>query len=303
MFHSEYQYLDLLQNILDYGEQVKNRTGTDSIRLLGVMHRWDFKDGFPLLTTKQVFWKGVVHELLWFLSGSTNIKYLVDNGVNIWNDDAYRYFKNQWLARFEERSLPDKETFIEMVKLRDYGDLGPVYGQQWRNWFGEMYPDGDHDEIDQVKNLVTSLKEDPTSRRHILSAWNVVQLDQMALPPCHTHSQYSVTNEGKLWCHFYQRSCDVPLGAPFNIASYALLTHMLAQVTGLQPGGVIHTIHDAHIYINQIDGVREQLKREPYPFPQLHLNKEITDIDLFKPEDITLVNYLHHDKIRMPLST
>mgnify|MGYP001604968569 FL=1 len=223
--HPEQQYLDSLRDILSDGEKVPNRTGVDTYRLLGLTHRYNFKDGFPLFTTKKVWMKGIVHELLWFLSGSTNIKYLVDNGVNIWNDDAYRYYK----GHLEE--YLDKDTWLEKIKKDEinYGDLGPVYGKQWRCFEGGNDVPGDPSVVDQIEKLTYSLKNNPTSRRHILTAWNPAEIEDMALPACHVLSQFTIMNGNKLWCQMYQRSCDMMLGVPFNVASYSLLTYMLAQ--------------------------------------------------------------------------
>lgn len=298
--HPEYQYLNTLQEILDYGERVPNRTGVDTIRLLGVTHRYNFEDGFPLLTTKKVWFKGVAHELLWFLSGSTNIKYLVDNGVNIWNDDAYRHCIGQTTAS----NPPSKEEWLERLKSGEtnLGEIGPVYGKQWRRWQTNTIYKDTVVVKDQVENLVHSLKNNPSSRRHILSAWNVADIELMGLPPCHVMSQYTISN-GKLWCHMYQRSCDMFLGVPFNIASYSLLTYMLAHVCGLEPGGFIWTGHDVHCYEPHISAIKEQLQRTPYEFPQLELNSEIKNIDDFKYGDFKIVGYKHHPPIKAPLIT
>jgi thymidylate synthase len=301
MPHPEFGYLTDLKNILQDGEYVPNRTGVSTYRLLGLTQRYNFDSGFPLLTTKKVWFKGIVHELLWFLKGDTNIKYLVDNDINIWNDDAYRHYLLHMKLN-SQRSL-DKENFLEVIKepsgsdafLPGYrlGDLGPVYGKQWRNFNG----------VDQIKELINSLKNNPISRRHILSAWNPEDINDMALPPCHVLSQFTVTNGNKLWCQLYQRSCDMFLGVPFNIASYSLLTYMLAQVTGLKPGGLIWTGHDCHIYENHRDAVLEQVKRLPYDFPQLELNPSVLSIDDFKYEDIKVINYKSHDTIKANLVT
>lgn len=309
-WHPEHQYLDLLQDLLDNGEEVENRTSVNTIRTLGVTHKYDFKHGFPLLTTKRVYWKGVVHELLWFLKGDTNIKYLVDNGVNIWNDDAYRWYIDQHHRRgLKIGHTETKEVFMEIIKSGDatkfgemfygysVGDLGPVYGKQWRDWTPGFIGD---EAIDQVKQLIGNLKHNPSSRRHILSAWNVDDIHKMALPPCHIMSQYTIS-KGKLWCHMYQRSCDVFLGVPFNVASYSLLTYMIAQCVGVEPGGFIHTMHDAHIYKNHIDAVKEQLTREPRDFPQLVLTPDIKNIDDFRFFDICLENYTPHKTIKADL--
>jgi thymidylate synthase len=299
-WHPESQYLQTLGFLTACGERVPNRTGVDTLRTLGVMHRYDFKYGFPLFTTKRVWMKGVTHELLWFLSGSTNIKYLVDNGVNIWNDDAYRHYLKQHSTGLVGPTSPfSKEEFIENVKTQKgttLGQLGPVYGKQWRNY------NGDQEDGDQVIELIHNLRTNPSSRRHILNAWHPIEVNYCALPPCHVMSQYTIV-KGKLWCHMYQRSCDVFLGVPFNVASYSLLTYMLAQVCGLEPGGFIHTMHDCHIYENHIDAAKEQLTREPKPFPTLLLNPDVDNIDNFCYHDITLLNYDPHPTIKAELNT
>ena len=225
--------------------------------------RFDLRDSFPLMTTKKLHLRSILHELLWFLQGSTNIKYLSDNKVTIWNEWA-----------------------------RENGELGPVYGYQWRSW---PKPDGSH--VDQVKQVVNSIRNNPDSRRHIVSAWNVADIDRMALPPCHLLFQFYVAN-GELSCQMYQRSCDIFLGVPFNIASYALLTLMMARVTGLKPGEFIHTLGDAHIYLNHIEQAKLQLTRQPLPLPQMNINPSVTDIDDFRFEDFQLVNYQSHPHIK-----
>jgi len=323
MNHPEHQYLNTLLEIIENGERVSNRTGVDTLRLLGVTHRYNFEDGFPLLTTKKVWFKGVVHELLWFLSGSTNIKYLVDNGVNIWNDDAYRHYlknpphpsgepftKHEFVAYMRAgTALPGEKP----KPLPGMGEIGKVYGAQWRKWktgtyaqgdveFKKVFPNGVSFQIDQIANLVENLKNNPSSRRHILSAWNVADIDQCALPPCHYAALFSVSGN-KLHCAFNMRSVDVPLGLPFNIASYALLTHLIAHVTGYEAGSVTWWGWDVHVYENQIDGVKEQLKREPHPFPKLWLNPDVKNIDDFTYDDIKIVDYKCHSVIKMPLST
>lgn len=313
---NEHQYLALLEKIVREGVRKENRTGVDTIGILGTQSRYDLNKGFPLFTTKKVFFKAIVHELLWFLSGDRNIKYLVDNGVNIWNGDAYRRYK-EW---FDYGPPLSEEDFIQAVKGGEEfenskgwtlkaGDLGPCYGTQWKKWKYDYHVttwDGHkvlgYKFFDQIENLVDGLKNNPDSRRHILSAWNVPLIGKMALPPCHVMSQYSVV-DSVLHSHMYQRSMDTALGCPFNVASYALLTHMLAQVCGYKVGEFIHTAHDSHIYVNQIDGIKEQLNRQPYAAPKLWLNSEIKNIDDFKFEDIKIKNYKHHPKIFMPLST
>ncbi|PTN10380.1 thymidylate synthase [Mangrovibacterium marinum] len=256
------QYLDLLDHILENGTKKEDRTGTGTISVFGHQMRFNLAEGFPVLTTKKLHLKSIIHELLWFLAGDTNIKYLTDNGVRIWNEWA------------------DKN-----------GNLGHVYGYQWRSW---PTPDGRH--IDQIAEVVESIKNNPNSRRHIVSAWNVGEIDQMALPPCHLLFQFYVA-DGKLSCQLYQRSCDVFLGVPFNIASYALLTMMMAQVCGLEAGDFVWTGGDTHIYQNHLEQVKLQLTREPKALPQMKLNPDIKSIFDFKYEDFELINYNAHPHI------
>lgn len=250
------QYLDLMRHVMETGTQKHDRTGTGTISVFGYQMRFNLQDGFPLVTTKKLHLKSIIHELIWFLNGDTNIKYLKDNGVRIWDEWA------------------DAE-----------GNLGPVYGYQWRSW---PTPDGGH--IDQIKQVVDQIKNNPDSRRIIVSAWNVADVNQMALPPCHSLFQFYVL-DGKLSCQLYQRSADIFLGVPFNIASYALLTMMMAQVCGLQYGDFIHTFGDAHIYNNHFDQVKLQLTREPRPLPTMKINPDVKDIFSFKYEDFELENY------------
>ncbi|MCG1023156.1 thymidylate synthase [Sutcliffiella horikoshii] len=257
------QYLDLCEHVLHNGTKKEDRTGTGTISTFGYQMRYNLQEGFPVVTTKKLHLKSIIHELLWFLAGDTNVKYLQDNGVRIWNEWA-----------------------------DENGELGPVYGYQWRSW---PTPDGEH--IDQITNLIDQIKRNPDSRRLIVSAWNVANVDSMALPPCHTMFQFYVA-DGKLSCQLYQRSADVFLGVPFNIASYALLTLMVAQVCDLEPGDFIHTLGDAHIYSNHIDQVKLQLQREPKKLPKMKLNKEVTSIFDFKFEDFTLVDYDAHPHIK-----
>jgi thymidylate synthase len=257
------QYLNLLETILNEGTVKSDRTGTGTISRFGHQIRFDLNEGFPVVTTKKLHLKSIIHELLWFLAGDTNIKYLTDNGVRIWNE---------WAD-------PD-------------GNLGHIYGYQWRSW---PTPDGKH--IDQITQVIDSIKNKPDSRRHIVSAWNVGELDKMNLPPCHVLFQFYVA-DGKLSCQLYQRSADVFLGVPFNIASYALLTLMVAQVTGLQPGDFVHTFGDVHIYSNHIEQVKLQLTREPFPLPQMKINPAVKNIFDFKFEDFELVNYQAHSHIK-----
>ena len=257
------QYLDLAQRILDEGTTKSDRTGTGTKSVFGHQMRFNLSDGFPILTTKKLHLKSIVHELLWFIAGDTNIKYLQDNGVRIWDDWA------------------DKN-----------GDLGPVYGHQWRSW---PVPNGDT--VDQIKNVIHMVKNNPDSRRLIVSAWNVADVDHMALPPCHCLFQFYVA-DGKLSCQLYQRSADVFLGVPFNIASYALLNMMVAQVCGLEVGDFVHTLGDAHLYSNHLEQVDLQLSRDTIALPQMHINPKVNDIFEFKIDDFELFNYQAHPHIK-----
>lgn len=292
MSHADVIYHNLLKEVMSNGVKRKDRTGTGTISLfVPSVSRYDLTEYFPLLTTKKMYWKGIVIELLWFLRGDTNIKYLVDNGVNIWNDDAYRYYKENGGCLSKDEYVQKIKTDVEFALK--YGNLGSIYGKQWRSWGNG---------VDQIKQLIDSLKNDPYSRRHIVSAWNVGELEDMALPPCHTFFQCYVSTEGELSLTLYQRSADLFLGVPFNIASYSLLTLMLAQVTGLKAKEFIHVIGDAHIYLNHIEGVQEQLKRSPKVLPKVRLNPDVKDIDKFTLEDIILDNYDSHPIIKVPLS-
>jgi thymidylate synthase len=261
------QYLGLLDHILKNGNRKQDRTGTGTISVFGYQMRFDLQEGFPLLTTKKLHLKSIIHELLWFISGETNIKYLTENGVKIWNEWA------------------DKD-----------GNLGPVYGYQWRSW-----PARDGRKIDQLSNVIASIIKSPDSRRHVVSAWNTGEIEKMALPPCHILFQFYVA-DGKLSCQLYQRSCDVFIGVPFNIASYALLTMMIAQVTGYKPGEFIHTLGDAHIYLNHIEQAKIQLTREPFTLPVMRLNALVTDITKFRFEDFELTGYNAHPHIKGDIS-
>lgn len=261
------QYLELLQYVLEEGEEKGDRTGTGTLATFGWQMRFDLADGFPLITTKRLFTKGIVYELLWILAGDTNIGFLRDNGVHIWDEWA-----------------------------DENGDLGPVYGAQWRSW---PAPDGSI--VDQIGWVIDEIRSNPNSRRLIVSAWNPAAVDEMALPPCHTLFQFNVM-AGRLSCQLYQRSGDLFLGVPFNIASYALLTHMIAQVTGLLPGEFIHTLGDAHLYRNHIDQAREQLTREPRSLPRLELDPEVNSIDGFSFRDIEIHDYEPHPHIRAPVA-
>ena len=258
------QYLDLLRHILDHGMEKHDRTGTGTISTFGYQMRFDLEEGFPLVTTKKVHLKSIIYELLWFLQGDTNVHYLQEHGVRIWNE---------WAD-------PD-------------GELGHIYGYQWRSW-----PDYDGGSIDQISQAVEAIKNNPDSRRIIVSAWNVADLDRMNLPPCHTFFQFYVSPDGRLSCQLYQRSADCFLGVPFNIASYALLTMMMAQVCGLRPGEFIHTLGDAHIYLNHLDQVHLQLEREPRPLPRMVINPEVTSIFDFHYEDFRIEDYNPHPAIK-----
>jgi len=261
------QYLDLLNHVLVNGVQKEDRTGTGTISVFGYQMRFDLADGFPVLTTKKLHLRSIIHELLWFLNGDTNVKYLNDNRVSIWDEWA-----------------------------DENGDLGHIYGYQWRSW-----PASDGTHIDQISQVIESIKNNPDSRRHLVNAWNVGELNNMALPPCHIMFQFYVA-DGKLSCQMYQRSADIFLGVPFNIASYALLLQMVAQVTGLEPGEFVHTFGDAHIYLNHINQVKLQLSRDTYALPQMKINPAVKNIFDFKFEDIELVNYLAHPTIKGEIS-
>jgi len=260
-------YLDLMRHVLEHGARKSDRTGTGTLSIFGTQLRFDLEAGFPLLTTKRVHLKSIVHELLWFLKGDTNTRYLRENGVTIWDEWA------------------DKN-----------GDLGPVYGYQWRSW---PAPDGQH--IDQISEVIAQIRRNPDSRRLIVSAWNVADLPRMALLPCHAFFQFYVAG-GRLSCQLYQRSADLFLGVPFNMASYALLTLMVAQVTGFKAGDFVHTFGDTHLYLNHLDQAREQLSREPRCLPVMKLNPAVKDIFQFKYEDFTLENYDPHPAIKAPVA-
>lgn len=261
------QYLNLLRHVLDQGTEKTDRTGTGTRSVFGYQMRFDLAAGFPLVTTKKCHLKSIIYELLWFLKGSTNVDYLQQHGVSIWNEWA-----------------------------DEQGNLGPIYGAQWRSW-----PTASGDTIDQISQVIDQIKTNPDSRRLIVSAWNVGELDKMALPPCHAFFQFYVA-DNKLSCQLYQRSADIFLGVPFNIASYALLTLMVAQVTGLQPGDFVHTLGDAHLYNNHLEQARLQLGRTPYPKPQMQLNPSVTDLLSFEYKDFTLENYQAHAHIKAPVA-
>jgi len=261
------QYLDLMRHVKTHGVRKEDRTGTGTLSVFGCQMRYDLAAGFPVVTTKKLHLRSIIHELLWFLRGDTNIRYLRDNGVSIWDEWA------------------DSD-----------GELGPIYGYQWRSW---PTPDGAH--IDQIRQVVDQIKRNPDSRRLIVSAWNVADIDRMALPPCHAFFQFYVA-EGKLSCQLYQRSADIFLGVPFNIASYALLTLMIAQVAGLQAGEFIHTLGDAHLYLNHLAQAEEQLSRAPFPLPRMQLNPVVTSIFDFRFDDFSLVGYQSHPPIKAPVA-
>lgn len=265
------QYLELVRHILENGVEKSDRTGTGTLSTFGYQSRYDLSKGFPLLTTKRLHWPSIAHELLWFLSGDTNTKYLTDNGVKIWNDWA-----------------------------DENGDLGPVYGQQWRSWKGRVRWKEDGGTYakyyDQIQYVIDEIKNNPDGRRHLVSAWNIGDMEDMALPPCHFAFQFYVAN-GRLSCQLYQRSGDVFLGVPFNIASYSLLTHMIAHVTGLEVGEFVHTIGDAHLYVNHTEQVKTQLQREPRPLPTLNIKRQVSDIDDFTFDDFEIIGYDPHPKL------
>jgi thymidylate synthase len=261
------QYLDLMRRVLDHGVRKEDRTGTGTLSVFGHQMRFDLGEGFPLVTTKKLHLRSIIHELLWFLRGDTNVAYLRDNGVSIWDEWA-----------------------------DDNGDLGPIYGYQWRSW-----PTADGRHVDQISQVLEQLRNNPDSRRIIVSAWNVGELENMALPPCHAFFQFYVAN-GKLSCQLYQRSADIFLGVPFNIASYALLTLMMAQATGLEPGDLVHTLGDAHLYSNHLEQARTQLQRQPRSLPQMRLNPAVQDLFAFRFEDFELLGYEPHPHIKAPVA-
>ena len=296
------QYHELLARIMREGVVKGDRTGTGTRSVFGHQMRFDLGEGFPLLTTKRVFLKGIIHELLWFLAGDTNIKYLVDNGVHIWDNDAYRYYGELCQAQgveplsMEEFLAAAQQQTPSPIEGYVYGDLNHVYGYQWRSW---PHPDGGA--IDQIRQVIDTIKKNPNSRRMIVSAWNVAEVEDMALPPCHVLFQFYVA-EGRLSCQLYQRSCDTFLGVPFNIASYALLTMMIAQECGLQPGEFVHTMGDTHLYLNHMDQVQEQLSRTPRKLPTMHLNPDVKSVFDFRYEDFTLEGYDPYPTINAPMS-
>jgi thymidylate synthase len=289
------QYLDLMQHVLDNGVKKEDRTGTGTLSVFGYQMRFDLSEGFPLLTTKKVFLRGIIHELLWFLAGDTNIKYLVDNKVGIWNEWPHANYVK------ETGDAIPLEDFVERIRADQafadkWGGIGPGYGHQWRSW---PTPDGGH--IDQIAQVVEQIKRNPDSRRLLVSAWNVAEVENMALPPCHTLFQFYVA-DGRLSCQLYQRSADIFLGVPFNIASYALLTMMIAQVCDLEAGDFVHTLGDAHLYSNHLEQTREQLSRATYPLPTMKINPAVKDLFAFTHEDFELVDYQCHPPIKAPVA-
>lgn len=305
-------YLQLLEHIKTNGIKKEDRTGVGTISVFGYQNRYDLSEGFPLLTTKKMFIRGIIHELLWFLKGETNIKYLVDNDVRIWNEWAFQvYLEKEDLVkkypRYSDKWSAKMAEFVENIKndekfAQKWGELGPIYGKQWRKWESKS-----GEEIDQIQNVIDLIKNDPTSRRIMVSGWNVGEIQDLirshhhAPPPCHSLFQFMVI-DGKLSCQLYQRSADAFLGVPFNIASYALLTTMIAHVTGLKPGEFIHTFGDLHIYLNHLDQVDKQLANKPFPSPTIKLNPKVTDIFDFTFDDIELVGYQSHDAIKAPIA-
>ena len=306
------QYLDLLKHILSNGVKKEDRTGIGTQSVFGYQMRFNLEDGFPLLTTKKVNVKAIIHELLWFLKGETNIQYLVQNDIKIWNEWAFQVYLeknnlNVQYPRYSDIWKQKLEEFVQNMKTDDHfakhwGELGPIYGKQWTRWSSPMGT-----EINQIQNVIDLIRNDPTSRRIIVSGWNVGEIQELikdhnhAPPSCHTLFQFMVIN-GKLSCQLYQRSADVFLGVPFNIASYALLTMMVAQATGLQPGEFVHTFGDVHIYLNHLDQVKEQLSREPRPLPTMKINLNVKDIFGFKFEDFALENYNPHPPIKAQIA-
>lgn len=286
--HDEWQYLDQIQQILDNGQEKKDRTGTGTLSIFGMQARYNLRnDVFPLLTTKRVFWRGVAEELLWFIRGSTNANELAAKNVHIWDANGSR-------------------QFLDSMNLshREEGDLGPVYGFQWRHFgaeYEDMHADYTGQGIDQLAEVIHTIRTNPESRRIIMSAWNPLDLKKMALPPCHAFVQFYVCN-GELSCMLYQRSADMGLGVPFNIASYSLLTYMIAHITDLKPGDFVHTLGDAHVYLNHIDALKIQLKRTPREFPKLFLKRKVENIEDFTMEDFDLIGYKPHPRIAMEMA-
>ncbi|MDR0545694.1 MAG: thymidylate synthase [Mycoplasmataceae bacterium] len=286
------QYLELLQHVLKVGQRKHNRTGVDTITTFGYQNRYDISEYFPLLTTKKVAYRSMIHELLWFIRGDTNIKYLVDNNCNIWNEWPYEIYKKS--TDFKSESLKE---FVDKIRndsefAKKHGNLGPVYGKQWRNFLG----------VDQLKNVINDIKSNPNSRRLIVSAWNPTEVQHMALPPCHSLFQFYVDNDRGLSCQLYQRSADAFLGVPFNIASYSLLVYIIAAMTGLKPKSFVHTFGDLHIYTNHLDQVNEQLARTPTKLPKLVIKRIPKNIEEFTIDDFEIIDYNPQPAIKAPVA-
>ena len=291
------QYLDLCKNVLEKGIEKSDRTGTGTISSFGHQMHFDLNEGFPLLTTKRVYLRAIIHELLWFIKGDTNIKYLVDNDVRIWNEWPYRDYTNS--SEYQGETI---EEFIEKIKndeefAKKHGNLGPVYGHQWRHFDA----DGSSEFVDQLQNVIDQIRTNPSSRRLIVCSWNPLMIDKMALPPCHSLFQFYV-NDGKLSCMLYQRSADIFLGVPFNIASYALLTMMIAKICNLELGEFVHTLGDAHIYLNHLEQINKQLTRTPRALPKMIIHGDQKEIEDFKFEDFELVDYNPYKGIKGTVS-
>lgn len=306
------QYLDMLEHVMKNGEKREDRTGTGTLSVFGYQTRFDLREGFPIMTTKKMPFRVIFEELMWFLRGETNVRQLLEKDVNIWNADAYRNFRNK-VNTMDERyhHLLDltEERFIQWIKddydfAREFGDLGPIYGEQWRSWGkpAESWMGVEH--IDQIAKVIESIKKDPYGRRHIVTAWNPADVDDMALPPCHTFMQFYVSTKGELSCQLYQRSGDLFLGVPFNITSYALLTHLVAYMTGLKVGEFVHTFGDLHLYLNHLDQANLQLSRNPKPLPTLTIKEGtlVNDISDFEFDNLELTGYRPDSTIRGKVS-
>ncbi|WCS68901.1 thymidylate synthase [Bacillus phage vB_BsuM-Goe20] len=303
MAHVDTEYLGLVKKVMEEGVLKEDRTGTGTLSLFGPQMEFDLSKGFPLLTTKKLPFRIIAEELFWFIKGDTDLKTLLDKNVNIWTDDAYRHYLDNHNKRDSGKPLT-KERFVEMAEITGF-KLGPIYGRQWRSWGGVVNIEGDfgyQKQYDQLKDVIEQIQSNPDSRRHIVSAWNVGDLNYMALPPCHVLFQFYVVN-GTLSCKLYQRSADIFLGVPFNIASYALLTHLIAEMTGLKVGKFIHTFGDAHIYVNHLDLLKSQMEREPKEMPQLEIKTVHENIEDYTMDDIVLTGYDAHPTIKGKLST
>lgn len=303
MAHVDTEYLGLVKKVMEEGVLKEDRTGTGTLSLFGPQMEFDLSKGFPLLTTKKLPFRIIAEELFWFIKGDTDLKTLLDKNVNIWTDDAYRHYLDNHSKEDSGEPLT-KERFVEMAEITGF-KLGPIYGRQWRSWGGVVNIEGDfgyQKQYDQLKDVIEQIQSNPDSRRHIVSAWNVGDLNFMALPPCHVLFQFYVVN-GTLSCKLYQRSADIFLGVPFNIASYALLTHLIAEMTGLKVGKFIHTFGDAHIYVNHLDLLKSQMEREPKEMPQLEIKTVHENIEDYTMDDIVLTGYDAHPTIKGKLST